>query len=162
VLLKEGKIRSDLFYTLSVQTLNIPPLRERKEDIEDSIKYYIEYYSGMYSKPVSIVKSALEFMMEYSWPGNQRQLDNFCHRIVLLTPRRNIDEAFVRSNLTDMEPLAEEAAAAEPLVYNRDASSVIINALKRNNGSRLETAKELGISTTTLWRKMQKYGITLS
>jgi transcriptional regulator of acetoin/glycerol metabolism len=61
-----------------------------------------------------------------------------------------------------MEPLAEAAAAAEPLVYNRDASSVIINALKRNNGSRLETAKELGISTTTLWRKMQKYGITLS
>ena len=162
VLFKEGKVRSDLFYTLSVQTLSIPPLRDRKEDIEDSINYYIEYYSGMYSKPVSIIKSALEFMIDYKWPGNQRQLDNFCHRIVLLTPRRNIDEAFVRSNLSDMEPLSEEEVVEEPVVTKRDASSVIINALKRNNGSRLETAKELGISTTTLWRKMQKYGITLS
>ncbi len=156
----DGRIGSDFFYTFSVQTLEIPPLRRRSEDIEGLADYFLGYYGGMYSKPVRLTKDALGFMKAYDWPGNIRQLDNFCHRLVLQTTRRSVDEAFVRSQLAEMEPCSRPEAPCPPQQAKDAEAQRLIEALKRNGGSRSLTAKELGISTTTLWRRMMKHGIT--
>jgi transcriptional regulator with PAS, ATPase and Fis domain len=160
VMKDSGRIGSDFFYTFSVQTLEIPPLRQRSEDIEGLADYFLSYYGGLYSKPVRLTRDALGFMKVYSWPGNLRQLDNFCHRLVLQTTRRSMDEAFVRSQLAKMEPCPKPEASLAPQQAKDTEALRLIEALKRNRGSRLLTAKELGISTTTLWRRMMKHGIT--
>lgn len=160
-LMNEGKFRIDLYYALNVITLDIPPLRERKEDLETWIDYFLDHYCNLYSRPIQLNKGACRFMCEYTWPGNIRQLENFCHRIVLQTPHRNIDEAFVRNQIDQLDLLINTEEQQKAVTINRDKNALkMLEALKRNNGNRTETARELGISKTTLWRLMQKYGIT--
>jgi DNA-binding NtrC family response regulator len=158
----EGRFRSDLYYALNVLTLNLPPLRERKEDIESWIDYFLDHYCTLYTRPIQLSRGASRCMVDYPWPGNIRQLENFCHRIVLLTPRRNIDEAFVRNQIDQLYPAEDFAGENRPGPVNRDKTAVkILEALKRHGGNRAETARELGVSKTTLWRLMQKHGITM-
>ncbi len=160
-LMSEGKFRTDLYYALNVLTLDIPPLRERKEDLEAWIDYFLDHYCNLYSRPIQLNKGACRFMCEYTWPGNIRQLENFCHRIVLQTPHRSIDEAFVRNQIDKLDLCINSEEQQKAVTVHRDKSALkMLEALKRNNGNRTETARELGISKTTLWRLMQKYGIT--
>ena len=157
----EGRFRSDLYYALNVLTLDLPPLRERKEDIESWIDYFLDHYCTLYTRPIQLSRGASRCMVDYPWPGNIRQLENFCHRIVLLTPRRNIDEAFVRSHIDQLYPAGNLTDEYQPGLVNRDKTAVkILEALKRHGGNRTDTARELGVSKTTLWRLMQKHGIT--
>jgi len=156
-----GKFRSDLYYALNVLSLEIPPLRERKEDIQSWIEFFFDYYCEAYSKPVILSKGALRSICAYDWPGNMTQLENFCQRIILMTPHRSISEAFVRSELDKTEYAApHHAASPSPAVHRNKEAQKIVEALRRNRGNRIKTAGELGISKTTLWRLMQKYGIT--
>jgi len=154
-----GKFRSDLYYALNVLTLEVPPLRERKEDIQSWVEFFFDYYCDAYSKPVLLSKGALRRICEYDWPGNMTQLENFCQRIILMTPHRSISEAFVRSELEKTEYAAPQETPA-PAVHKNIEAQKIVEALRRNRGNRVRTACELGISKTTLWRMMQKYGIT--
>lgn len=157
-LVEKGKFRDDLYYALSVISLHVPPLRERKDDLDVYVDQLFEYYSSLYFKPVHLTAGVYECIREYEWPGNVKQLESFCQRIVLMTQSRSISEALVRSQIGNMMPKSRERE--ENIVYRDRNADAILEALKRNNGSRLKAAEELGISTTTLWRKMQKYGIT--
>ena len=160
-LMAAGEFRSDLYYALNVVTLGVPSLRERKEDIDNWVEFFFDYYSDAYAKPVLLSKGALLRICEYDWPGNITQLENFCQRVILMTPHRNISEAFVCSELEKAEqalPVADPYLAA--VVHKDKEAQRITEALKRNQGNRIKTAGELGISKTTLWRLMQKHGIT--
>jgi transcriptional regulator with PAS, ATPase and Fis domain len=127
-LMSEGGFRSDLYYALNIYTLDIPPLRERKEDLEAWIDYFFEYYCNLYSRPIQLSRGACRCMCEYPWPGNIRQLENFCHKILLLTPHRNIDEAFVRNNINKLGNAGYEHTAEK--VQQEDAVKVL-EALKK-------------------------------
>lgn len=160
-MVSEGTFRRDLYYALNVISFKIPPLRERKPDIRDIVDLFLAYYGTKYSKPVRLADGAYECIFEYDWPGNTRQLEYYCQKLILTAPSRNIREAFAREVLKDIGKDVEEHLGKKPdIVSVSNEARQIIEVLKRNRGSKTQTAADLGISKATLWRKMQKYGIT--
>ena len=160
-LVRSGDFREDLFYALSVVTIPVPPLRERSNDLIDIANVFIRRYSKQFSKPVKLTRGAYDSLLQYAWPGNMRELDYFCKRVILSTPDHSVNEAFIRTALSENVGSARRAEGThspEPEVTDAKARE-IIDALRRNNGSKTKTAAELGVSKATLWRHMQKYGI---
>ena len=159
-LIRQALFREDLYYALSPTTVTVPPLRERGDEIIDIAIHFLGIYREKYDKPVKLTRGAYDCLREYSWPGNTRELDAFCRKIVLTTPRHSVNEAFIRSALEEMKGTAGPADAAAPETAGTDdPAAKIREALRRNGGSKMRTAAELGISKATLWRRMQKYGI---
>lgn len=159
-LVRSGAFREDLYYALSVVTIAVPALRERSSDIIDIANVFLRRYSEQFSKPVKFTKGAYESLLQYAWPGNMRELDYFCKKVVLSTPDHSVNEAFIKAALSESVGNAHrdgERPAEAPVPDAR--AQEIIDALRRNNGSKTKTAAELGVSKATLWRRMQKYGI---
>lgn len=155
---ESGAFRRDLYYALSVLTLPMQPLRRRREDIPGWIAFYLGQWQDKYKRYVRLTQGAERFMQEYDWPGNLNQLNSVCQRIVLLTERRNIDEVFVRRQLE--ETTSHLLPGTDKVVLYKDPKAVeLADLLKKYGGSREKVAAELGISKTTLWRRMKKYGI---
>lgn len=161
-LVREGRFREDLYYALSAITIRLPSLRERMEDLEDMASLFIKKYSIQYSKPVKLTTGAYDCLHEYSWPWNVRELDYFCQRIVLNADKRSVNEAFVRKHLQEIAAshMIDGGSAAAGHGIDNIKAAEIIEALKRNGGNKAKTADDLGISKSTLWRHIQKYGIT--
>jgi len=161
-LVRRGEFREDLYYALNALTISVPSLRERAEDIETIASMFVTRYSLRYSKPIKLTLGAYSSLREYVWPGNVRELDHFCKKLVLSAPRHSVNEALVRELLEDVgrKPGRDNAAAARSTTTENSKATEIIEALKRNGGNKTKTAEELGISKATLWRHMQKYGIT--
>jgi DNA-binding NtrC family response regulator len=159
-LITKGEFREDLYYALSVITISIPPLRTRKEDISCIVDYWTSYYGDTYSKPVHFSKNTYDCISEYSWPGNTRQLKHYCQKLVLNTPHRGISEAFARNELEYLSSSDNGNGAGAELKGRKNEASAVRTALENNRGNKTKAAEELGISKTTLWRKIQKYGIT--
>lgn len=169
-LVKEGKFREDLYYRLNVLTLRIPPLRSRGEDILLLADDFLARYGSLASKTLELTREARELLLSYSWPGNVRQLRNFCERLVVVSNRRKVDGEMIRRQLTDIygdeeEPhtnlqevsppeTAQERGLSEREQREREQ---LIQALNSCRGSRTEAAAALGIGRTSLWRKMKKY-----
>lgn len=172
-LMMEGTMRRDLYYLLSGLELFVPPLRERKEDLQKLIDETIKTCCDRYSRYHVVTDGAKEVLMKSPWPGNRLQIESFCERLILTAGKRSIDELAVKRLLTELYPEAvnepgshfENGAgdvvrearfpAAE---YNEEAGR-IVECLKKYGGSREKTAARLGISKSTLWRHMKKYGI---
>lgn len=157
-----GAFREDLYYVLSAISLNIPPMRERGDDKKDILSYFLERHCIAYGKIVSLTPDALEYLYRYDWPGNIREMDNFSRKIVLASPGKSVGESFVRALMQESALSAPESTGTDISVQARDIAPEarrILEALRRNGGNRVRTAAELGISKTTLWRHMQKYGI---
>lgn len=162
-LVRVGDFREDLYYVLSAISLNIPPMRKRNGDKKGILGYFMERHCRAYNKVVSLTPGAMEFLCRYDWPGNVREMDNFSRKIVLAAPGKSAGESFVRALMEESALSAwQEPAAAEtdPDQTLAPEARQIMEALRRNGGNRIKTAAELGISKTTLWRRMQKYGIT--
>lgn len=158
-LMMSGEFREDLYYALSVITISIPALRERKEDISCIVDYWVSHYGETYSKLVHLSINTYNYISEYSWPRNTRQLKHYCQKLVVNTPQRNISEAFARNELEYLDSVGNYSSTGVEVVNIKDEASVIRAALEHNRGNKTKTAEELGISKTTLWRKTQKYGI---
>ena len=159
-LVRQGLFREDLYYSLSPTTVTVPPLRERGDEVIDIAIHFIGVYQEKYAKPVKLTRGAYDCLREYSWPGNTRELDAFCRKIVLTTPRHSVNEAFIRSALEENRRTTGPQEGAAPGSDGRDDPAARIReALRRNGGSKTKTAAELGVSKATLWRHMQKYGI---
>ena len=155
---EKGEFRSDLYYALSVLSLELTPLRQRREAILPWAERFLEEWQEKYKRYVHLTQGASRFLQEYDWPGNLDQLNSLCERVVLLTEKRNIDEVFLRRQLEQVTP--KLLPGTEKVVLFKDQKALqIAEALRRNDGSREKTAAELGISKTTLWRYMKKYGI---
>lgn len=155
---ERGEFRRDLYYALNVLSLEVLPLRRRREDILEWVEYYLGEWQEKYKRYVQLTNGAKKFIREYDWPGNLDQINSTCERVVLLTEKRNIDEVFLRKQLEQVTPLM--TAEEERVIVVQDAKAVeIMELLTRHNGSREKVAAELGISKTTLWRYMKKYGI---
>lgn len=155
---REGKFREDLYYRISVFPITLPPLRERKEDIPLLINHYIEKFDKEMEKNINnISPQAMKILLNYFYPGNIRELRNI------------IEHAFVcsRGNTILPEHLPGELVSVrEHLGISTDGSSLnhvekewIVKVLEKSGWRYQEAAKILGISRTTLWRKLKDYGI---
>ncbi|MBW1711938.1 MAG: sigma 54-interacting transcriptional regulator [Deltaproteobacteria bacterium] len=154
-----GKFRADLFYRLNIIRLDLPPLSQRREDIPYLVEALLAKLRAKTGKEITrLTDRALAVLMSNPFPGNVRQLENFLeHGFVLC-----------RGQVLDLEHLPREAASfsREPAdeeraggILEKAEQRLIIDALQRHGGRRKETADELGISTTTLWRRMKTYGL---
>lgn len=180
-----GKLRRDLYYLLSGLELWVPPLRERREDLEQKLTEAFRSSCERYSRYHVLTKGARRLLEEYPWPGNLFQIESFLDRLVLTAQKRSLDETAVAGLLERLYPREDlsfhmgeengcEICAGERQgqrlsssgsvggYYARtyqEESRQIMESLARFGGSREKTAEELGISKATLWRHMKKYGI---
>ena len=163
-----GRFRKDLFYRINVIRIHIPPLRERREDIPLLVEYFLEKILEKFKKGKRVFsEEAMYAFMNYDWPGNIRELQNMIERAVALSKSEiiNVDE------LPLPVPVEEFAALSRnPLDDERKKSFIvttlaeqeknaIIDALNKYGGNQTKVSQVLGISTTTLWRKIKKYRI---
>ena len=157
-LIKDGKFRSDLYYRLNVLNLSLPRLTERKEDILLLASMFLSKYSRRYHieiPPLSKENQAL--LLQASWTGNVRELENVIHRYVILSKCQNISirDCMETTALLPAEcPPEPETICIAPGTLDEMEKEIIRIFLEKNNGNRSQTANELGISRTTLWKKI--------
>jgi transcriptional regulator with PAS, ATPase and Fis domain len=156
----EGKFDAELYYLISPIRIDIPPLFKRAEDISMWVSHYIRHYCNRYSRYISLTANAMNALQKYRWEGNLSQLKGFCESAVILSPWRTVNEKFIRQLLASSYPVFTEKPSPEsPLGYMALEVDEIESLLKKHNGNRTAVAKDLGISTTTLWRRVKKYNI---
>ena len=157
-LVKEGRFREDLYYRINVLKLVLPPLRERMEDVPLLIDHFIRIFNALQDKSLQGVDDqALACLMAYHYPGNVRELENIIERAFILCKsgiiqRRDLPE-FLRAGRED------EVEPPDHTTFREVEAAFLINALKRNNGNRAQTARELGIHKSTLFRRIKALGI---
>ncbi|MEM7790959.1 MAG: sigma-54 dependent transcriptional regulator [Verrucomicrobiota bacterium] len=155
---KRGEFREDLLYRLNVVTIYLPPLRERRDDLPILLSHFINYFSednGV--QPVRLSDGALKVLLAYRWPGNIRELRNFCENIVVLKRGSEVTEYDL-----DLKYQSRESEAAEPeplstgptLSREENEKRLLRNALIKANGNRTQAAQLMGISRRTLHRKL--------
>lgn len=163
---ESGKFRKDLFYRINVIRIHLPPLRERREDIPLLVEYFLEKILEKLKKGKRVFsKESMRALVNYDWPGNIRELQNIIERAVTLSKNEVI-------NADELPFTVEEFAALtkDPLEDQKRKSFIvatlaeqeknaIIEALNKYGGNQTKVSQVLGISTTTLWRKIKKYRI---
>lgn len=160
----EGSFRRDLYYRLNVFTIKVPSLRERIEDIPVLFNYFLERFQQVYDiiLPITPIWGALqEQLVSYAWPGNVRQLENFAERIAAVWPLCDgLDD--LNSRLPVMIPELYQSNSdlgahnpRESLSLKDQEMSAILEAMQRFNNDKQKVAEFLGISTTTLWRRLK-------
>ena len=155
----EGRFRSDLYYLLAGLRIDLPPLKKRPEDLADILKKTFEETCETFHRYHVITSGGMQLLQSYDWPGNIIQVNSFMERLVLTATHRSIDESAIRHLWQQMFPARDPVEETRlPSNQSREAQR-IAQALARNDGNRALTAQELGISTTTLWRKIKKLGI---
>ncbi|MGA3093369.1 MAG: sigma 54-interacting transcriptional regulator [Terriglobales bacterium] len=158
-MIQEEKFREDLFYRFNVFPIEIPPLRERREDIPLLVNYFVSKVSGRMGRQIrSIPKRAMEVLTNCPWKGNIRELANFIERAVILTRGEEL-EVPINELATSSETVA---AVGTPLTFRQAESTVIINALRASSGriaGKGGAAERLGLKRTTLQNKIRRLGI---
>lgn len=152
--IKKGSFRDDLYYRISVVKIEIPPLRERKEDIREFTDYFIAFFSRKLNKNISSVTDDFySMLLNYSFPGNIRELKNIIERTVILS-----DGQLSASLLpADVSTLSGQTDSADSLA-NVEREH-IMKILEATGGNKTKSAEILGIGITTLYRKLQDYGL---
>lgn len=160
---KEGKFREDLYFRLKVVELNIPPLRERKEDIPFLINHFLKEFSQEYNKEVeSVSKELLSFLTDLEYKGNVRELKNLIERMVIFTKNRVLNFEDLPSEYSKSEKKEEQKEVILPsLNLNELEKEAIIKALQKTNGNKTQASKLLGIGLRTLHRKVIEYNIKI-
>ncbi len=165
-LVEEGCFSKELFYQLSVLPLSIPGLAQRAEDIEMLTEYFLRRLSHEMNRPmIEVSRRALDLLVGYTWPGNVRELENTLKRATALCRNNCIDAddilfigAGPEQELAE-EPVDKAALQRKTGLLDEGQRSIIIKALSENNWNFTQTAQELGIGRTTLWRKVKKYNL---
>lgn len=155
-MVKENTFRQDLLYRLNTVELNLPPLRDRKEDIELLANYFSKSYCEKYDKPLKTIHSlTLKQLEKYHWPGNIRELQHAIERAVIL----NDNGELLPGDF--LLPIYETNTFERNTTFNLEENEIqlIQQALQKNNGNISKAASALGITRAALYRRMEKYGI---
>lgn len=171
-LMREGQFREDLYYRLNVVTLNIPPLRERREDIIELTHYFLNDFAQRYHRPIhELLPEVLQEMIRYDWPGNIRELRNIAERLVVFATDGVIKKEylpFTKKRYPNGNPpvnIVNEREEKNPVIHSlqeemeQHEKKVLERALKIVNGNKLECAKQLGITRATLYNRLKRLGI---
>ena len=165
-LVKEGKFREDLFFRLDVVNINMPPLRDRLDDIPLLCSSFLNEFCSKNEKNIEgITPDAINMLSSYSWPGNVRELRNTIEKMVVLSRGTKLTARDIPPNIRDVVRIKGVAGASRTDAgFDMEAGSIsgaekllILEALKRHDGNRTKAAKDLGISRRTLHRKLREY-----
>ncbi|MFA5011905.1 MAG: sigma-54 dependent transcriptional regulator [Ignavibacteria bacterium] len=164
-LIKDGKFREDLFYRLNVVNIQLPPLRERKEDISILISEFLKKYLKETDKTkLEFSKEALDLLMKYNYPGNIRELENIVHHSIVLSRNEIITTEDLPIGIKtpgselDLDSCFEEGTSLTEKVELLERT-LVTNALKKTNGNQTAAAKLLGISERNLRYRLEKWGV---
>jgi DNA-binding NtrC family response regulator len=166
--MRKGSFREDLYWRLAVLSVHLPPLRERKSDISLLCEHLIEKYNEEIGKEArGVSEQALEHLMNYSWPGNIRELESVIYEAMVLSERPLIEEhdlpLRIRGTSSEKEDIFFEAgkplSKAIQAVTEKVEKRLIEKALEESGGNRTKAAQKLGISRKTLFNKMLHYNI---
>ena len=160
-LVKIGRFRQDLYYRVNVVKVDLPPLRERKEDIPILVNHFIFRLNRLQGKTVTgISPKALALLMAHDYPGNIRELENIIEHAFVLCPKGEIDINALPHTLVDLIPRAAAYRTIGAAKKTFEAQ-IILDALKRNNYNRIAAARDLGLHKSTLFRKIKRLEIEL-
>ncbi|MDJ1468341.1 sigma-54 dependent transcriptional regulator [Cytophagaceae bacterium DM2B3-1] len=158
-MVKSKTFRQDLLYRINTIEIHLPPLRERQEDLVPLAEYYLQLYRKKYNRSVNTLSPALlKRMQKYHWPGNVRELQHAIERAVIMAQGSALQpEDFFFSNGHEVPQDEESALDAMPL--DEMEKMLIRKALKKHNGNITEAAQELGLTRSSLYRRLEKYGL---
>jgi len=156
-----GHFRQDLYYRLNVITLQVPPLRERRDDIPLLCHYFIDRFSKAQKKSITeISKDVMNILMEYEFPGNVRELENMMERAVTLATGNRIEVEYLPIDLQQRLFHITRPQKNELLSLEEHEREYIRWVLMKTRGNKSKAAEILGIDRVSLWRKMRKYNIS--
>ena len=171
--MKKGNFREDLYYRISVYPIFVPPLRKRREDIPALAAFFLGKYNKEYRRKVkAILPQTLDYLMNYEWPGNVRELENILERSflhasdgVLAAEHLHITITSFKEDLNSSDSfinLKKVVSLTRQITPLKDLEKEVLQqAIKLTNYNMSNAALELGIGRSTLYRKLEKYGITL-
>ena len=159
-MVQDGEFREDLFYRLNVVSIELPPLRERGDDLTLLLKHFLSQYSeeNGFESPV-LSGETLNILQNYGWPGNIRELRNFCENLVVLNRGKEITpyDLDPRFSLPSSEADSSEKLCKPTLSVEENEKKLLRNALLEAQGNRTKAAKLMGISRRTLHRKLDRW-----
>ncbi len=158
---KHGRFREDLFYRLNVIPIDIPPLRERKEDIPLLVDFFIKKFAKRTSSKIKIIsKEAMDILFSYQWPGNVRELENTLERAVLLnrTDELGISDFPEKLLKRETQSIVTETEPLNPTLESMEKAYIHF-VMSQTGGKKRQAAKILGIDTSTLYRKIERYSL---
>jgi len=161
LLMQQGSFREDLYFRLNVLTIDLPPLREHKQDIPLLANHFLVKFSQGKGPPRELSEEALHRLMAYDWPGNVRELENCMRRAIALTPGPEVGPEDLPPYVGKSEgiTLPAEVGGEETLTLREIERRAIVRAVAAANGDRLLAARLLGIGKTTIYRKLKEYGL---
>jgi len=163
-LIAAGHFREDLYYRLNVVGLNLPPLRERREDIPLLAEHFLKHFSEKNRKDIKgITPQAMDRLIRYDWPGNVRELMNAVERGVVLSQSDYLNEEvfpiIASASADDCTPAPVTGDGVADLPLETVEKATILKTLESAGGNKSETARRLGITRKTLHKKLKKYGV---
>lgn len=164
LLVREGKFREDLFYRLNVITIDLPPLRQRKEDIPLLVEHFLRKYSDENERQTrQITTEGLRALVNYSWPGNVRELENVIERAVVLSSTTDVGPALLPDHIVDRNgglPLLDVRPDASLFDIVEDCERrIITEMLEKCNWNQTETADRFRVPLSTLNQKIKRLNI---
>lgn len=158
-LANEGRFRKDLIYRINTVEVMIPPLRQRKDDIEALVNHYLRFYGEKYFKPhLNLNKKALDKLKDYHFPGNVRELQYVMERAVIMADKDMLDASDLIFSPIE-NPAKNNNDAENETKLSTIEKNTILRVIEKNNGNITKAAKELGITRTALYRRLGKYEI---
>ena len=159
--LEQGTFREDLYYRLNVMPLNIPPLRERKEDIPFLTDHFIKKLAvEMGSRATGISQGAMQVLTSYHWPGNVRELENVIERSLVMSSGETLNAEDIRLDMAPRSRIpAMETFLPEGMTLEEFEQSIIREALKRANGNKSQAARILGLTRNALRYRLSQMGL---
>jgi len=155
---RQGRFREDLFYRINVIPVQIPPLRERREDIRPLIEHFVQHFNRVNGKDIEMIdEEVLACLEKYTWPGNVRELKNVIERMVVLSQGKKLTLVSLPEDLKAGEGVARERNEASNI--QEMEKGLIRLKLQETRGNKSLAAKKLGISRRTLYRKIAEYNI---
>jgi transcriptional regulator with PAS, ATPase and Fis domain len=161
-LVRQKLFREDLYYQMNVASFNIPPLRDRQEDMELLTNYLIDKYNREFSKKVTGISSEVyRIFMKYSWPGNVRELERVLEYAFEVVDENIIQIHHLPSNLKKAvtSPIKKNERTTLKSILDETERHTIIQAIQQNGGNKVKAAKQLGISRASLYQKLEKYNL---
>jgi len=168
-LAERGAFRPDLYYRLSVFPIQVPPLRQRKEDIPVLLNHFIDKVAREYGRTVSFTPRALSDLTLYDWPGNVREMENLIERLVIMSDGERVDATFLKPYMSQGSPQAalHQAERGGGLPRSQGISSLkamerseVLAALRRNGWVQYKAAEDLGITPRQIGYRIKKYGLS--